>query len=212
MITYGWMGVLVVLTIVLICVYLTACDEQLTKSQWDARYAPQTIEQAKAKVVLETGLKTADQKMKSAAQIDSIKFWCFLGLGGALVAMFLGTTAIKQTGFGLVIICGAMIAIVQFYTTFPLLFAYAGGAIALGAACYAVWQHRKALATGLKDLEIHKTALTEVVQGNETFKTLVESPIPSQLSPVENFKNSQVVSQSPATTAIVSKIRNGKNI
>jgi hypothetical protein len=196
-----------------VCVfYLSACDEYLSTTQWEARSKPADVNQAKVMVILEQGRQEAQQKAKSAAQIDSIKFWCFLGLGGALVAIFLGTAAIKQIAFGLAIICGAMIAIVQFYTTFPILFAYAGGVIALGAAGYAIWQHKKDFKINEADLKIHKTANVELVQTVDEIKPHLTPETKGDLFG-DGFGDGIIKTeiQSPATTELVSKIRNNKD-
>jgi hypothetical protein len=182
----------VIIFFVLFVLALCGCQEKLTRGEWDARYKPKDVNEASAMVILEAGRKEADQKMKRQSAIDRVQLICIVGAIASIAAIILGTSGLKGIGLGALLTCIAGFALIQFYTTYPMVVAYIGGGIALTAGTFSIWTHKKALA--------------EVVTNVEGIKS-VASNASVTLPIVITSVGSILKNQSPATKSLVAGIR-----
>ena len=121
--------------------------------------------------------------------------WCVLGAGA--LAIFLS----PKTGISLAVLFGAMIGFAQNLMTYSVEIGWASMALGAMMVAYVLWINRTKLFTV-------KTALKEVVIGNEVFKNVSKTDLPTEAT-LEAFKTAQIGAQkSPATTELVSAIRN----
>ena len=182
-----WVYIATAIAILVVLCIFSGCQQTMTKAQWEQQYIPADVNAANAKVVLETGLEFAKQKVAAQASIDWIKLICVVGCIASIAAIFLGTSTMKGLGFSALAICLASIALIQFYQTWPTWFAYAGGGIALVAGGIAIWSHRQALSEVVGNVNGIKSVISD---STVTPKSVVSSILDNQSSTTKSLVSS----------------------
>ena len=108
--TWDWIFVIAAVVLVAL-IFLSGCEQQLTKDEWYARYVPEDVNEAYAMAILVDAEAKAEAKLKTIETMNTIKTYCVIGIIGAVAAIAIGLAlrirlAATLGGVGL-LACGA---------------------------------------------------------------------------------------------------------
>lgn len=182
---YLWLFVLFLFLFICLCMIVSGCAAEQKKAP-----IPDTIEEGKVMVLVETARTEAKAKYDSMATMDKVKVACLIGFCLSIAIIALKQRVIGTAGL---LSCGGGFCLAYAGTEYAKYLGIAGLVVSLLGifyACFIIWR-----------------ALTQVVKGGEEFKKRI--PVLQQVNATKTFDDAHREAQkkTPATTKLVKSIK-----